>query len=125
LPVTAEVSLADGARAGLVHASVGSRWAALVDRAQHTLELDNLDAVADLVWDRELAYAALGRASGRMNIDIGIRDINVVFFGHTPMAAPLRVDNTRWLDTGAGFGNMLSIAQLAVDGDVWSMTKAG
>src|SRR5699024_4641847 len=105
-------------------ASVGSRWAALVDRSRHTPELDNLDAVADLVWNRELAYAVLGRASGRMNVDLGIRDIDVVFFGHTPMPAPLRVDNTRWLDTGAGFGNRLSIAQLAVDGHVWSMTKA-
>src|SRR5699024_7398188 len=116
-PVTAEISLADGTRAGLVHASVGPHWSELAQRSRQTPEHGHLDYVADLVWNRELAYAALDRASGHTHVDIRIRDIDVVFLGHTPMPVPLRVDNTRWLDTGAGFGNMLSVAELAVDGD--------
>src|SRR5690625_2602541 len=114
LPVTAEISLVDGGRAGLVHAGMGPHWSELAHRSRQMPELDNLAYAADLVWSRELAYAALERVSGHANLDVGIEDIDVVFFGHTPMAAPIRVDNTRWLDTGAGFGAMLSVAELAV-----------
>lgn len=102
LPVTAEISLPGGVRAGLVHASVGSQWSELGDRSQETFECGHLDYFEDLIWNRELAHAALGRVSGRTNVDVGIQGIDVVFFGHTPMQVPIRVDNTRWLDTGGG-----------------------
>ncbi|MDT0619578.1 metallophosphoesterase [Salinisphaera sp. P385] len=129
LPLAAEVALPDGGTAGLVHADVlADSWAAV--RACLTDESPNPDfarSIEHLVWSRSRANDVLGLVSegssgGTRAGDLSVSDIDVVFFGHTSMPLPARAGNTRWIDSGVSRGGSLSLAELAVDGHVWSMT---
>ncbi len=118
LPYVVEIETLDGERVGIVHADVVSDdWMTtreLVARGDDPAEL------ADLLWSRRrVALLASGRRRTTERIDV--RGIDVVYFGHTPLDRPTASANTRWLDTGAVFGNQLSIAELGSAGDVWSL----
>lgn len=127
LPVAVEVALPDGRHAGLVHADIGRvaaqgrHWSLLSATPAATVAAGELNQVNDLLWSRELAAAVMRGVMTGTAVAVGIDGIDVVFFGHTPQAKPVRMANTRWLDTGAGYGERLSVAQLAVEGRVWSM----
>lgn len=124
LPVVAEIVLPGGVRAGLAHATMWPNWSQLRDVSGATTKPANPHQVEDLVWSRELAHSVAYNIIYGMDYNVAIRGIDVVFFGHTPMKKPVRAENTRWLDTGAGSGNRLSIAELATEGHVWSMAAA-
>ncbi|MES1924989.1 phosphoprotein phosphatase [Salinisphaera sp. T31B1] len=125
LPLAAEVELHDGRRAGLAHADVPDDWADVVDGLTGdtvTPELANR-----LLWQRERATEIERRDRGllwrRRRRPIVVHGIDLVLFGHTPMSAPTRCENTRWLDTGAFMGRRLTVAELALDGCVWSLAS--
>lgn len=131
LPVAAEVALPEGRYAGLVHADIdqdathGRHWSRVSATPNVALGAGEFDQVNDLLWSRELACAVMRRVMTGTPVDVSIGGIDVVFFGHTPQARPMRVDNTRWLDTGVGYGERLSVAELSVEGRVWSMAVTG
>lgn len=127
LPLAAEVALPDGRRTGVVHANVdrnatnGRHWSRISETADTTFQAGEFDQVSDLVWSRELAYAVVRAVEFGTPVDATIHGVDAVFLGHTPQETPVRVDNTRWLDTGAGYGRRLSVAELSPEGRVWSM----
>jgi hypothetical protein len=52
--------------------------------------------------------------------------VDLVYIGHTGHDSPLRLGNTRWMDTYAGdAGGGPIIAELGVDGRVWSVMEDG
>jgi serine/threonine protein phosphatase 1 len=121
LPYALEIQLVTGGTAGLIHADVVAHdWPA----TRAWLESDAADeSLLELVWSRERAYALIARFENARTgaPPVAVAGIDWVAFGHTPLAAPVACANTRWLDTGAVHGNRLSIAELALDGDVWSL----
>lgn len=123
LPWAIEVTLDDDRTAVLVHADVlDDSWPAtraLLDDDTPAPRL--LDELAHLVWSRTRATDA-ARALINGAGAVSVAGVDLIFFGHTPMRWPLAVGNTRWLDTGAVYGGSLSVAELAVDGQVWSMS---
>lgn len=125
LPHAIEVALADGGIAGFVHGQMPlPDWTAL--RRGLKKEPLNEELAATLLWDRTSANEVEARHRGtRPRLPVAIRNVDVVFFGHTPIPEPRAVENTRWLDTGAFIGWSLSIAELAVDGTVWSVGEDG
>lgn len=131
LPLAAEIALPDGRRAGVVHANVGRnatnvrRWSRISEVPDTTFQAHEFDQVSDLVWSRELAYAVIRHVEVGTQVDATIHGIDVVILGHTPQETPVRIDNTRWLDTGAGYSRRLSVAELSPEGRVWSMAITG
>ena len=76
-----------------------------------------------LLWDRTRAHALEhALATGVVN-GIAVEGVDVIYFGHTPMREATSCANTRWLDTGAFMGGWLSIAELGVAGEVWSLSS--
>ena len=59
-----------------------------------------------ILWGRERVAAAQRGEGDRID---GADDF---YFGHTPLAAPLHVWNQHYIDTGAVYGNTLTILQL-------------
>lgn len=128
LPVACEVDLPDGGIAALAHGDVLENSWSVTKRSLTKLDPDpgfhkNIER---LVWGRTRALAARDAVSDEPKTrpeEVAVADADVVFFGHTPAPAPLRVANTRWLDTGAGKGGQLSLTELKVDGRVWTLSE--
>lgn len=59
-----------------------------------------------VVWSRQRLE---GMDSGEQ---AGIRGADAFYFGHTPLKQPLTIANLHYIDTGAVFGNHLTILQL-------------
>ncbi|WP_292992314.1 metallophosphoesterase [Pantoea sp.] len=59
-----------------------------------------------VVWSRERLE---GLESGDQ---AGIRGADAFYFGHTPLKQPLTIANLHYIDTGAVFGNHLTMLQL-------------
>ncbi|NNC22620.1 hypothetical protein HKX42_02040 [Salinisphaera sp. USBA-960] len=120
LPYLIEVELVDGQRAAIVHADVveDDWWAtrALVAREPGPA------ALADLVWSRD-RVALLSADECAERGSIAVTGTDVIYFGHTPLNSPMASANTRWIDTGAVFGNALTIAELGPRGDVWAFDR--
>lgn len=121
LPLATQVALPGGGRAGIVHADVvNDSWASVRELLTRDNHGANPFEFGDaLLWSRERAYVV---AKGQ---GAPVAGAEVVFFGHTPMVCPIRAANTCWLDTGAGKGGMLTLAELALDGRVWSIAADG
>ena len=122
LPYAIEVAIGDGRRAGIVHAQMPAMpWQRLCEQLRAMDDIDPALA-GTLLWERDSAHEVERRRAGaRAYLPVAVAGVDVVFFGHTPMREPLASANTRWLDTGAFMGRTLSIAELAVDGRVWSL----
>lgn len=124
-----EVALPDGGCAAVVHADLlDDSWPAtraFLSGADCARDVHS--AAAQLVWSRARAEAVMKagarKTPGDRSFDVVGAD--VICFGHTPMRMPVAAGNTRWLDTGAVFGGSLSVAELAVDGQVWAMPANG
>lgn len=124
LPYGIEVALDADACAGLVHAQMPAMsWPELKD-ALRGESIDTTLAQA-LLWERDSANEIERRRRGaRPGAAVSVAGVDVIFHGHTPMPRPTACANTRWLDTGAFMDGPLSIAELAVDGRVWSLHAA-
>lgn len=59
-----------------------------------------------LLWGRERVAAAQRGEGAR------IRGADDFYFGHTPLSAPLNAWNQHYIDTGAVFGNVLTLVQV-------------
>lgn len=131
LPLAAEIALPGGQYAGIVHADVerhatnGRHWLRLGRSPDSTFQAGQFHEVNDLVWSRELAYGVIRRVTTGLPFDASVQGITVVFLGHTPQETPIRIDNTCWLDTGAGHGKRLSVAELSPQGRAWTMAITG
>lgn len=124
LPHAIEVQIPGGGLAGLVHAQMPMPDWTMLRRGLEREPL-NAELAATMLWERSSAHEVERRHDGApARMPVAIRNIDVVFFGHTPVREPRAVENTRWLDTGAFMGGSLSIAELAVAGAVWSIDDA-
>lgn len=125
LPLAMEIALPGGGIAALAHADlVSGDWQRermqLADAARH-------ESLAEtLLWSRRRARVVHNCVQTDVPAErIEIDGVSVIFFGHTPMPAPVACDNTRWIDTGVFMDEgRLAIAELAVDGAVWSLTDS-
>ena len=120
LPLAMEIALPDGGTAVLAHADLDTpNWT--TGRTQLT-DAERREALSrTLLWSRERAKRVQARAHGAPPQErLQIAGASVVFFGHTPMSAPIACDNTRWIDTGVFLDDgRLTVAELAADGAVW------
>lgn len=121
LPHAIEVKLADDQIAVLVHADIPDRhWSKL--RKALTRSSPPKALAHSLLWLRDRSGEVLRRHGGRWpEHPVGVEGVDLIVFGHTPMPAPIASANTRWLDTGAFMGRCLSVAELSIRGEVWSL----
>lgn len=63
-----------------------------------------------VVWNRERITRLQAGDAGKEAGEIGGAD--EFYFGHTPLQRPLESGNLRYIDTGAVFGNRLTLVQL-------------
>lgn len=100
LPIVLEVETSCGL-AGIVHADCPfASWAELI------AELSGDDAllVADTcLYSRERITA---------NDESGVSGVAKIFVGHTPVQRPISLGNVHYIDTGAVFGNRLTLTQI-------------
>lgn len=90
LPVAMTVISPIGRKIGLVHADmVGTDW----DEFMAMLPTQQVQDYA--MWARERVATAK-----RGGLLAPIRNVDHVYFGHTPTAAPLHSANMSWIDTG-------------------------
>lgn len=122
LPLAMEIPLAGGGVAALAHADlVSANWRKERIQLADTAQQESL--AETLLWSRRRAKIVQNRLQGAGLLErVEIDGASVVFFGHTPMPVPVACDNTRWIDTGVFMdGGCLTVAELAVDGAVWSL----
>ena len=124
LPIMLEVEDTEGITHGLIHGDViADDWNVTRDRIQPTdPDPDFVQSLEHVLWSRE-RYARLMATGNATSDAVGVANIDIVWFGHTPLTRPTRAANTRWLDTGAAKDGMLSIAELAREGQVWSIAE--
>lgn len=103
-PVAMTVLTPGGKKIGVVHANMlGNDWDAFV----RMLETDKRgDVIEYAMWNRDRAQIA------KANLPLGLSDaappamlapiknVDYVYFGHTPMINPVRIENMFWIDTG-------------------------
>lgn len=102
LPFALRVETATGA-VGVIHADIpaGWDWESMCAR----LDAGDREAICHALWLRERCRLAesCGPVAG---------DIDRIYCGHTPMREPTTVANVHYLDTGAGWGHRLTIAEI-------------
>jgi serine/threonine protein phosphatase 1 len=100
LPVALEVETPSGL-VGIIHGDCPfSSWAELI------AELSGEDAllVADTcLYSRERITSMDGS---------GVAGVSKMFVGHTPVSRPILLGNVHYIDTGAVFGNRLTLTQI-------------
>jgi len=102
LPVAMLVTTPSGRRIGLVHADMpGSDWDEFIDR------LDTPQVRDYAMWTRERVYHALHNRHLEP-----IRGVDHVYFGHTPLKAPVRAANMSWIDTCCFATGNLTVEEL-------------
>lgn len=103
LPLMLETEV-DGKRVGFVHGDI-SDW----DTARITIkELLEEDIGSDIT----AAKLLWGRTRIQNGIALEVKGIDHVFLGHTPLEKVVRLGNTTYIDTGAVFGNKLTILNI-------------
>lgn len=101
LPVAMAVTTPSGRRIGLVHADMpGADWDEFVAR------LDTPQVQDYAMWTRDRVRKA---AEGGLT---SISGVDHVYFGHTPLKAPLRSANMSWIDTGCFATGKLTVEEL-------------
>ncbi len=124
LAYAGEVPLGDGRTAALVHADVlDGSWRATRTLLNSAETHAPQDALMRLVWQRSRAFQVQRALDGAPACGVAVEGIDVIFFGHTPMPRPIACGNTRWIDAGVAQANRLALAELTVDGSVWSMPR--
>lgn len=103
LPLMLETEV-NGTRIGFVHGDI-SDWDVARIVIKDLLEKDvGSDVTAvKLLW-------GCTRING--NISLEVKGIDHVFLGHTPLQQVVRLGNTTYVDTGAVFGNKLTVLNI-------------
>lgn len=101
LPVAMTVITPSGRKIGLVHADMpGADWDEFMNRI-------GTQQVRDYAqWARERVR---GAKAGEV---APIRNVDHVYFGHTPVKQPLHAGNMSWIDTGCFSTGRLTIVEL-------------
>ncbi len=99
-PVIMEVVTPSGRRVGLVHADLP------VHDWNHVYDLDE-------AFFNQWTEFCLWNRTGMQDITLdGIKNIDQVYFGHTPLRAVYRVGNCAWIDTGACRTGVLTVLEV-------------
>jgi serine/threonine protein phosphatase 1 len=102
LPVALTVTTPSGRKIGLVHADIpGNDWEEFMAR------LDTQQVQDYALWSRE----RVGNAKYNRHVD-PIRNVDHVYFGHTPLNEPLRAANMSWIDTGCFATGKITVEEL-------------
>jgi serine/threonine protein phosphatase 1 len=102
LPIAITVATPSGRKIGLVHADVpGNDWDEFIDR------LDTAQVQDYALWSRE----RVGNARYNRHVE-PIRNVDHVYFGHTPLNEPLRAANMSWIDTGCFATGRITVEEL-------------
>lgn len=105
LPMAFEISTAIG-QIGVVHADIptGVDWVTFIKALN-----GNLDMAEYALWSRNRYkyYKMLGRT-------VPIDGIDLVVFGHTPVAQPIQATNIYYIDTGAALISDSSLGKLTL-----------
>lgn len=103
LPVALTLISPSGRKIGFVHADLpGDDWDAFIDR------LDCPQVQHHAMWTRNRVQAA------KRNVHlIPIANVDHVYFGHTPLADPVRAANMSWIDTGCFATGKLMLEEVA------------
>ncbi|WBS04093.1 metallophosphoesterase [Pseudoduganella sp. SL102] len=100
LPVVLEIETWSGL-VGIVHGDCPfASWEALI----WELESDDAPQVADTCLYSRKRITEMD--------DSGVAGVSKIFVGHTPVPRPIVLGNVHYIDTGAVFGNRLTIARL-------------
>jgi len=97
-PVAITVLLPNNKKIGIVHADVPhSDWKMFANSLEHDLR-----AQAIAQWSRK------GIQEGN---PWPVKDVDMVYMGHTPRGAPVSINNRRWIDTGAHHTGILTMEE--------------
>ncbi|MDH2066145.1 metallophosphoesterase [Pantoea sp. GD03673] len=92
----------------ILHLQLGERTI-VIAHADYPAQEYRLNKPLDwhqVVWSRQ-RLEAIGAGE-----QAGIRGADAFYFGHTPLKQPLTIANLHYIDTGAVFGNHLTMLQL-------------
>lgn len=124
LPLLMQVDLPDGRKIGLAHASFppggNNRSTFVTDWANAQKWADKTDWHMDeneILWDRyqigrARRVAATGEKGQKFAGEFTVKNVDHVYFGHTPLKEPLTLGNMTWLDTGCFATGKLTIVEL-------------
>lgn len=108
LPVCIEVDTDDGL-VGIVHADIGGNdWAGFVADLVGPISNNRRKAMLeDALWSRDRIQGERGG-----NVD----GLHAMYVGHTPVNQPTALGNVIYVDTGAVFGRLISLACIQGEG---------
>jgi serine/threonine protein phosphatase 1 len=102
LPIALTVTSPSGRKIGLVHADIpGNDW----DEFMAQLNTEQVQDYA--LWSRE----RVGNARYGRHVE-PIRNVDHVYFGHTPLDEPLHAANMSWIDTGCFATGRITVEEL-------------
>jgi serine/threonine protein phosphatase 1 len=102
LPIALTVTTPTGRKIGLVHADLpGNDW----DEFMAQLGTEQVQDYA--MWSR----ARIGDAKYNRHVE-PIRNVDHVYFGHTPLNEPIRAANMSWIDTGCFATGRITVEEL-------------
>lgn len=95
LPIAIQVDTKIG-RVGIIHAEVPHNdWYSLINISKQERDI--------ALWARDKVQSSN---------ETPIRNIDRVYVGHTPLKAPIVLGNVHYIDTGAVFGNKLTLEEI-------------
>ena len=114
-PAALTVHTPAGRDIGLVHADCSADWTEHVRRLEHPADPHHEDAVNLSLWRRDTIDALLEDLRRKRSVECCVTGVDHVFHGHTPMPMPFTCGDRTWLDTGACYGDELTV----IDADMW------
>lgn len=102
LPIALTVTTPTGRKIGLVHADLpGNDW------DEFMAQLDTEQVQDHALWSRE----RIGDARYNRHVE-PIRNVDHVYFGHTPLNEPIHAANMSWIDTGCFATGRITVEEL-------------
>jgi serine/threonine protein phosphatase 1 len=102
LPIALTITTPTGRKIGLVHADLpGNDW----DEFMTRLGTEQVQDYA--MWSRE----RVGHARYSRHVE-PIRNVDHVYFGHTPLNEPIHAANMSWIDTGCFATGRITVEEL-------------
>lgn len=118
-PYILEAVTPSGRLVGFVHASYPQEYDGSYDWVRAQEYSQNPQAQDEiLLWDRYMVgrartAAATGDKGADARANFIIKNVDHVYFGHTPLREPLTVGNCTWLDTGAFATGNLTVLEIS------------